>query len=77
MRTKEQFELARYIGQLDDNALIDADEFAAITGFSPNSIRQKKVSGLPNPDARIGRLRWRLGNVRAWVQGGSVTVKTR
>ncbi|WP_206950647.1 helix-turn-helix transcriptional regulator [Trinickia acidisoli] len=69
MRTKEQFELAKCIGQLDDNALIDANEFAAITGFSPNSIRQKKVAGLPKPDVRIGRLRWRLGNVRAWLQG--------
>jgi hypothetical protein len=50
MRTKEQFELAQRVSRLGDYALIDVVEFAALTGFSPNSIRQKKISGLPGPD---------------------------
>ncbi|WP_146242696.1 helix-turn-helix transcriptional regulator [Paraburkholderia silvatlantica] len=77
MRTIEQFELAQRVAQLGDDALIDVAEFAALTGFSPNSIRQKKVSGLPSPDLRIGRLRWRLGTVREWIQGGALARKTR
>ncbi|MGS1070558.1 hypothetical protein [Burkholderia glumae] len=68
MRTKEQFELAQRVSLLDDDALIDVEEFAAITGFSPNSIRQRKVSGLPSPNLQIGRLRWHLGCVRAWMR---------
>lgn len=77
MRTIEQFELAQRVAQLGDDALIDVAEFAAITGFSPNSIRQKKVSGLPSPDLRIGRLRWRLGTVREWIQGMDVAARPR
>ena len=76
MRTKEQFELAQRVSRLGDDALIDVVEFAALTGFSPNSIRQKKISGLPGPDLRTGRLRWRMGTVRDWIQGRSTIRKS-
>jgi predicted DNA-binding transcriptional regulator AlpA len=76
MRTKEQFELAQRVTRLGDDALIDVVEFAALTGFSPSSIRQKKISGLPGPDLRTGRLRWRMGAVRDWIQGRSTIRKS-
>jgi hypothetical protein len=68
MRSNEQLELAARLSLLGDDTFINVAEFAALTGFSVNSIRQRKVSGLPLPDLRVGRLRWHLGCVRAWMR---------
>ncbi len=70
-RTTQELELAALVGGLADDTLIDVIELAAITGFTDNSIRQRKVRGLPDPDMRVGRLRWRLGNIRQWIRGAT------
>lgn len=70
-RTEIQFDLAAKIANLGDDTFINAQEVAAITGFTVSSIRARKVRTLPAPDLRVGRLRWRLGDLREWIRGGS------
>lgn len=64
-------ELVTKISSFHDDTLITAEQIAALTGFAAISIKQGKVRGMPAPDRRFSRLRWRLGDVRAFVRAGS------
>ena len=70
-RKLEQLYIAEQLTKCHDDTLIDPSQVAAITGFSPVSIQQNKISGLPPSDTRLKSRRWRLGDVRDWVRAGS------
>lgn len=59
--------LAAEISRLGDDAWIGSRELSALTGFSLTSIQQKRVE-LPPADPRFRTLKWRMGDVRAWMQ---------
>lgn len=59
--------LAAEISQLGDDAWIGSRELSALTGFSLTSIQQKRVE-LPPADPRFRTLKWRMGDVRAWMR---------
>jgi predicted DNA-binding transcriptional regulator AlpA len=51
--------------------LIDAHEFGGLLSLSDRSIRRKDRAGLiPRPVDLGGSIRWRLAEVRAWIQAG-------
>ena len=74
-RTTEQHTLVQNLSKYDDDTFINVFELAALTGFSANSIRQRKIHSIPQPDVRMKHLRWRLGDVRAFIQGGIISAK--
>lgn len=68
MATQQRdYALAERLSRLGDCVLIDAVELAALTGFAWISIQQERVKGLPKPVGGLGRKKWRLGDVRAWI----------
>jgi hypothetical protein len=60
------YETIEKIQKLGDDVLIGVSEVAALTGFSVLTVRQRKLPGL-EPVPGLSRLRWRLGDLRAWV----------
>lgn len=66
---RRDLDLAAKVSRLSDDAWIGSLEMAAITGFSLNTIRQRKIP-LPPTDPRFTSMRWRLGDVREWMRGG-------
>lgn len=70
-KANDVLELVTKISSFHDDTLITAEQIAALTGFAAISIKQGKVRGMPAPDRRFSRLRWRLGDVRAFVRAGS------
>jgi len=70
---KRDLDLAAKVSKLSDEAWIGSLEMAAITGFSLNTIRQRKIQ-LPPTDPRFTSMRWRLGDVREWMRGGRCLV---
>lgn len=63
------YETIQKIQKLGDDVLIGVSEVAALTGFSVLTVRQRKLPGL-EPVPGLSRLRWRLGDLRAWMRTG-------
>lgn len=59
--------IERLLSQNDD-ILLGVEEVAELTGFARCTVQQKKIKGFPTPLAGIRRLKWRLGDVRAWIR---------
>lgn len=53
------------LSKLPDDTLVGVEEVAALTGFSPTTIRSKRLQGL-TPIKCSRYLRWRLGQIRNW-----------
>ncbi|ASV36025.1 hypothetical protein CI807_07470 [Pseudomonas sp. NS1(2017)] len=64
------YETIQKIQKLGDDVLIGVSEVAALTGFSVLTVRQRKLPGL-EPVPGLSRLRWRLGDLRAWMRTGN------
>jgi hypothetical protein len=64
------YETIQKIQKLGDDVLIGVAEVAALTGFSVLTVRQRKLPGL-EPVPGLSRLRWRLGDLRAWMRTGN------
>ena len=65
------WELLERLKNLDDDVLIDAHEAAALTGFSVTTVQQRKVKTFPPPIQGMRRLRWKIGQIRAWGREGT------
>jgi predicted DNA-binding transcriptional regulator AlpA len=61
------YQLLKNIGQLSDDVLVSVIEVAEITGLAPRTVQQRRLTDFPLPVPGIRRLRWRLGEVRAWM----------
>lgn len=68
---QRDYALASRVSRLDDDVLIGVAEVAAFTGFAEITIRQKRIKGFPAPFAGLNRLRWRVGDIRAWLRAGT------
>lgn len=64
------YETIQKIQKLGDDVLIGVSEVAALRGFSVLTVRQRKLPG-PEPVPGLSRLRWRLGDLRAWMRTGN------
>jgi hypothetical protein len=64
------YETIQKVQKLGDDVLIGVSEVAALTGFSVLTVRQRKLQGL-EPVPGLSRLRWRLGDLRAWMRTGN------
>lgn len=53
---------------LPDDILIGIDEVAALTGFARVTVQQRRLKGFPTPLEGVRLLKWRLGDVRAWIR---------
>lgn len=60
------YELLERLEKLGDDVLVGVEEVAAITNFAPVTIQQRRIKGFPLPLPGPRRLRWRLGDIRAW-----------
>lgn len=63
---QRNYELAEKVSRLGDDAYVGVNEVAAFTNFAPISIQQRKIKGFPAPISGSRKLRWRLGDIRAW-----------
>ena len=64
---QRDFDRAARILQCGDELHLTADDVSLLTGHSTETVRQRKVRNFPHP-LPVGRLlRWRLGDVRAWL----------
>lgn len=70
------YETIQKIQKLGDDVLIGVYEVAALTGFSVLTVRQRKLPGL-EPVPGLSRLRWRLGDLRAWMRTGNTESPAR
>lgn len=61
-------DLAEQVGRLPDDALVGTREVSALTGYSIHTIQQRRIPALPKPLRKLGRLKWRLGDLRAWIR---------
>ena len=64
-----KFELLTLLGHLPDDCLVGVTEVSALTGFAESTVRQRKLTGFPPTAGGTRRLRWNLGDVRAWTRG--------
>ncbi len=64
------YETIQKIQKLGDDVLSGVSEVAALMGFSVLTVRQRKLPGL-EPVPGLSRLRWRLGDLRAWMRTGN------
>lgn len=55
-----------------DELHLSADEVALLTGYSLETVRQRRVRNFPRPIGPGRLLRWRLGDVRAWLAAPTV-----
>ena len=58
--------LLEKLSKLDDDALVGVEEVAALTGLARTTIQQRRVKNFPAPLSGLRRLRWHLGQIRAW-----------
>jgi len=64
---QRDFDRAARILQCGNELHLTADDVSVLTGYSSDTIRQRKLRNFPHP-LPLGRLlRWRLGDVRAWL----------
>ena len=68
------YETIQKIQKLGDDVLVGVAEVAALTGFSVLTVRQRKLPGL-DPVKGLSRLRWRLGDLRAWMRTGATSAR--
>lgn len=68
------YTLAERVSRLSDQTLIGVEEAAALTGFAAVSIQQRRVSGFPQPLPGLRILKFRLGEVRAWMGVSDTTL---
>jgi len=61
------YDLAAQILKCGDEFLLTTHEVAVLTGYAPETIRQRAVPFFPAPHGAGRLLRWRLGDVRAWL----------
>ena len=69
-RTRD-YALAERVSKLGDDVLIGINEAAAVSGLSPLSLQQRRVRTFPRPLDGMRLLRWRLGDVRAWMRAAN------
>lgn len=62
------YTLIERLASLPDDILIGVAEVAALTGFAETTIQQRRIKGFPSPLAGVRRLKWRLGDIRAWIR---------
>lgn len=62
------YKLLERLTPLPDDILVGIEEVAALTGFAHITIQQRRIKEFPSPLAGVRRLKWRLGDVRAWIR---------
>lgn len=62
------YTLIERLASLPDDILIGVDEVASLTGFAEITVQQRRIKGFPNPLTGVRRLKWRLGDIRAWIR---------
>lgn len=62
------YKLLEQLAKLDDDVHVGVREVAAWTDFAEITIQQRSIKGFPEPIPGPRRLRWRLGDIRAWGQ---------
>lgn len=62
------YTLLERLTPLPDDVLVGLDEVAALTDFAKVTVQQRRIKGFPTPLAGVRRLKWRLGDVRAWIR---------
>lgn len=62
------YKLLEQLTPLPDDILVGIEEVAALTGFAHITIQQRRIKEFPSPLAGVRRLKWRLGDVRAWIR---------
>lgn len=65
------FGLKALVSTLGDDVLVGPEEVGALTGYATTAVQQRRVPGLPDPLAGLGRLRWHLGDLRKWIRAAS------
>lgn len=65
---KRDYDLVQRLAGLPDDTAVNAEEVAALVGFSPVTIQQRAIKGMPAPIPGPRALRWRLGDWRAWIR---------
>ncbi len=58
---------AALLSQCSDDVLVSPAEISALTGIAKATVEQRRLRGLPAPIPDIRLLRWRLGDIRAWM----------
>ena len=71
VRTEAEHRLVQQLSMYGDDTFINVIEVAALTCYSPHSIRQKKIRCLPPSDPRMKHLRWRLGDIRQFINAST------
>lgn len=61
------YQLLAQLSQLSNEILVGVDEVAHLTGLAARTIQQRRLPQFPSPVPGIRRLRWRLGDIRAWI----------
>ena len=63
-----RLETMALLSSLHDDTLIQCCDLAALTGYSVEIVRQRRLPEMPPPIKVLGRLRWRLGTIRQWIK---------
>jgi len=71
VRTEDEHHLVALLSEYGDDTFVNVMEVAALTGYSHHTIRQRKIQCLPSADRRMKHLRWRLGDIRRFINAGS------
>jgi predicted DNA-binding transcriptional regulator AlpA len=61
------YALAARLLNCPDELHLTAEEVALLTGYSSETVRQRRVRNFPRPVGPARLLRWRLGDVRVWL----------
>lgn len=69
------YERAAQILKCGDDLLLTTQEVALLIGYAPETIRQRAVPFFPAPLSAGRLLRWRLGDVRAWLANPAIYSK--
>lgn len=59
--------------QCADDFHMTAEDVELLTGYSANTVRQRRLRNFPHPVGQGRLLRWRLGDVRAWLASPNAT----
>ena len=62
------YSLIERLAALPDDVLVGVGEVASLTGFAEITVQQRRIKGFPNPLTGVRRLKWRLGDIRAWIR---------
>lgn len=58
---------AALLSQCNDDVLVSPAEISALTGIAKATVEQRRLRGLPPPIGGLRLLRWRLGDIRTWM----------